>query len=207
MRLSHLSLAAAITTSLGVPALAQSPFEGVITVRMHTPQGGADGSYAIKGDKLRMDMSVSSGRDMAVVMDGSAKRLYILLPSQGTYMERPLDATQMSTSPSADASKLQWTGKKETIAGLACEHALVNNEDGSKFDVCLARGIIFFGPASGIGAGGASAWEQQVRGGFPLRVQRVGDQQPVFQVAKVERKALSDDLFSPPAGWQKMSMP
>ena len=49
--------------------------------------------------------------------------------------------------------------------------------------------------------------QQRVQGGFPLTVQRAGDKEPMFEVTSVEKKKLSDDLFTPPAGWQKMSMP
>jgi len=120
------------------------------------------------------------------------------------------------------------TGKRETIAGYPCEHWLVG-EGADQMDMCLAKGLGFFGfggqgGRAGLGAAFPSLdraglevllaarpeLKELVEGGaFPLKAETAN---LTLVVTRVERKALSDDLFRPPADckqmdWQKMMPP
>lgn len=202
-------LVAASATAVAGPAFAQKPFEGVIDARINTPMGPATSSYSIKGEKLRMDMSMGNGMAMATIVDRAAHKGYVLMPARQMYMERDIPDSLAAAAPNDAAGKFAWTGRTETIAGLSCEHATTTAGDGSKYDMCIAKGITFAGRGGGgMGRGAmASGWQQQVQGGFPLRVQREGDPEPLFEATKVDRKAVANDVFTPPSGWQKMSMP
>jgi hypothetical protein len=183
------------------PARAQS-FEGVLTIRMATPAGGGDATYSIKGERMRMDMSMGGMGSIATILDQSTKKAYMIMPARSMYMETDIPpAAQQS-----DKGSFAWKGTKETIAGQECEDATAKDPDGASYDMCIARGLAVFGHAGGMRRSGPT-WQDQVQGGFPLKVVKTGESEPVFEVTKIEKKSLSDDLFTPPAGYQKMSMP
>lgn len=191
-------------------ALGQKPFEGTIDATMHTQMGELNATYFLKDARMRTDMSMGTGIRTSMIVDPAAHRMYMLMPTRQMYMEREMpDSLLQSAGQQAANNKVTWTGRTETIAGVSCEHATATANDGSQLDMCIAKGIDFGGRAMMMGRRGAAgdSWQQHVEGGFPLRVQRVGDSTPLFEVTKVERKAVGDDLFTPPAGWQKMTMP
>lgn len=185
------------------PARAQKPFEGIIDARIDTPMGSATASYSIKGDKLRMDMSMANGMASAMIVDAGAHRTYMLMATRHMYIERDLPDSMPVAARRSAADDVTWTGRTEKIAGLSCEHALLTEADGSRVDMCIAKGITYVGG----GMGGPTPWQRHALGGFPLKVQREEEPTPMFLVTKVQRKALGDDRFAPPPGWQRMTMP
>ena len=215
MKFLSLSRSAIVGGALVVSASAartQRPFEGVLTIRMASPAGAQDATYSLKGDRMRMDMSLPDGMGMSMLIDRSARKAYVLLPQQRMYMEQDFEEPALPQGGDKGRSSFTWTGKTETVAGLRCEHGIAKDDDGSQYDVCVARGTGFFGgqsggPMSGHGTGPSGGWQRYVADGFPLKVQKVGDPTTVFEVTRVERKSLSNELFTPPAGWQKMQMP
>ena len=208
--LSRSALVVGALAALALPAPAQQPFEGVITVRMSSEAGTQSSTFSVKGEKLRMDLSAGGG-DVAIVMDRAAQKTYILMPSRQMYMEQ--NTPELAAPPAAQQqgpeAQVTWTGRKETIAGYECEHATVKGDDGSEFDACVAKGLAFFAQPQGPGArrGGGASWQRHIAGGFPLKVQKAGDAKAVFEVTKIEPRKLNDDLFTPSPGWQRMTMP
>lgn len=187
-------------------ASAQKPFEGVIEARINTPMGSATASYSIKGQKIRMDMSMAAGLATAMVFDRDAHVMYVLIPSRRSYIEREIPDTVPVTASKPSGHALVWTGKRETIAGLSCDDATVTEDDGAKIDMCIAKGVTYF-ERPGMAHRAPGSWQEQVEGGFPLKVQREDEATPAFEATKVERKTLADDVFAPPAGWRRMSTP
>ncbi len=200
---------AAIVGALALlaPASSQAQFEGVLTAKMNSERGPMDVTHSIKGDKMRMDMTMGRMGDAAMIVDKAAEKSYMLMPQRKMYMENDLSGA-IAQAQSQSKADFKWDGTSQTIAGTKCDDATSKEEDGTVMHMCIAKGIAFHAASGGMGRGAqASAWQRAVQGGFPLKVQREGESQPLFEVTKLEKKSLGDDLFTPPAGWQKLSMP
>jgi hypothetical protein len=203
--------AAAIASLSTIPATlaAQGHFEGVITARVAAQQGGTDVQYSIKGDQFRMDMS-SNGMSMFMLRDAAKNSTMMVMPAQRMYMETSGDMAA-SMQGERKLPDIKLTGKTEKIAGYECEHILLTGDDG-QYDVCAAKGIGTFvtmmGGPMGRGRGAqAAAWQRLGRDLFPLKVQKVGNNEVAFEVTKVEKKSLDNSLFSIPEGFTKMGRP
>jgi len=199
--------------SLALPAasLAAQDFEGAITVRIASTAGNGapapDLEYLARGGKVRVNVRSPMG-SVALIAVPSEKKLYTLMDAQSMYMEQPLsfDARggAAATSPPPTITR---TGKKETIAGHECEHILVSGQQGNT-DVCMARGLgPFFAATAAFGAS-MPAWQRALvaDGAFPLKVSRA-DGTTQLEVTKIERKKMSDALFTVPGNYTKMDMP
>jgi Domain of unknown function (DUF4412) len=208
-RTSHL-FAAAVTaaTLIALPAAAQSTFEGVVTIQVDAgPSGQQPMQYSVKGNKVRMDIS-TQGMQMVMLFDGATHTMDMVIPMRQMYMERTVDDPRVMADSVVAASKIDWTGKKETIAGYACEHANITDDQGQATDVCLAKGLGgFVQVGSGMGGRGSmgGGWEGHIGQLFPLKVERNGAVEML--VTKIEKKSIDDSIFSIPDGYQKMTMP
>jgi hypothetical protein len=205
-----LSLAAAVCTLVTAPvgAMAQGSFEGVITLQVTRGMNGPQTvTYSMKGDKARMDIS-AGGMDMFTIINSTAKTAAMVIPMRQMYMEQSIEQSRRLADSSIANAKIDWTGKKETIAGYECEHANVTDDQGKTDDLCLAKGLGTFmavGGGMGRGRGMGSSWVGHLGQVFPLKV--VEDGQVEMQVTKIEKQSLDDSLFVVPAGYQKMEMP
>lgn len=207
-RVSFLCTALAVV-AVAVPttARAQDAFEGVVTMQMQ-PGPGLEQTmqYSVKGEKTRMDIS---GGDMKMfqLYDAGTGVFDMVIPMRHMYTERTVDAP--TADPGAGKTKIEWTGKKETIAGHECEHANLTDEEGKVSDVCLAKDLGRFmgmpGGSRGRGGRGGGGWQGHIGQTFPLKV--VQDGRVAMLVTRVEKKSLDDSLFAVPSGYQKMGMP
>ena len=209
---SSLLVAALAVATLGaLPAGAQNTFEGVVTFQVNTGSGGEQSmQYSVKGNKVRMDVS-AQGMQMFTLFDGNSKTIDIVIPTRQMYMERSAaDAQHVADSAMAN-TKIDWTGRKETIAGYECEHANITDDEGKTTDVCLAKGLgTFVQMGSGMGGRGRSGgmgggWEGHLGQAFPLKVERDGAVEML--VTNIQKKSIDDSIFSIPDGFQKMTMP
>jgi hypothetical protein len=194
---------------LPVVAQAQSKFEGSITMALTAPQGTTELTYLIHGDQLRLDIPGGRGMTGYVVHDGGKNTTMMVMPSQHMYMD--LSAMQaMMPGASAQTAKtpdIKPTGKKETIAGVECEHVIVTAPDG-QYDVCGAKGLGAFSSMSSPMSRGNSGpgLDRLGKDFFPLKVQKVGGD-VAMHVTKIEKKSLDASMFAVPQGFQKMEMP
>lgn len=205
-RSANFTLVAAF--ALPVPAFAQ--FEGVVTARMAAQQRSMDVTYSIKGGHFRMDMSGMGGMSVYILHLASAPTSQMVIPSQKMYMEMRNAEAVTGQSAATKAPDIKWTGKKETVAGIECEHVIVTDDKGTQADVCAAKGMGSFfsaqGPMGGRGSNTAlDAWQRVGAGSFPLKIQRVGGE-TILEVTRVEKKSLADEIFTVPSGYQKMDM-
>lgn len=228
------TLAAALAGALAaLPAgAAAQGFEGTVAARMTMAEGrAADVLYSIKGDKSRVESRLEGASPevqkmgpSVMIMDASTGEMIHLMPGQKMYMRmNPRDmAKGMESEDQKPVDfKLTKTGRKETIAGYPCEHWLMGDD---QTDVCLAKGLGFWGMTGEAGRGALSKLpgfrRQQIEtqlarhpelreladgGAFPLKVESA-DKKFSMVVTQIEKKKLSDDLFRPPPGYQEMNM-
>ena len=192
-------------------------FEGRITAEM------SDNQVVIlsKNGKSRMEMS-ASGVPMAMIMDYDAGAILTLMPAQRMYMRMDLKQMEQTmrsmtqTTETAGPPKYTRTGRRETIAGVSCEHFLFEAKEGKQMDVCAAKGMGFFGGGGGMGRRGAGVpggYEQMMKefkeGFFPLRMEMIeGTTRTQFMVVKtIERQQVDAGQFEVPAGFSEMKMP
>src|SRR5262249_1766477 len=126
-----------------VPAAlsAQAKFEGTITAKMSAAAGSADVTYFVKGDQFRMDMAGRAG-SMYILRDQAKNTTYMAMPTQRMYMEMP-GASTAEAAAEAKPRDVKMTGRKETVAGIECEHATITS-DNIQYDACIAHGLGMF---------------------------------------------------------------
>jgi hypothetical protein len=159
-----------------------------------------------------MDMTGMGGRGggMAMLHDATKGTTYMVMPAQKMYMDmtNAADRAAPSVERKAAAASIKMTGKKETIAGVECEHVLITGDDG-EHDACIAKGMGTFtmmsNPMGGRGAAPPGWAEKLGKDAFPLKVQKVGGELD-FEVTKIERKSLDASLFTVPGDFQKLDM-
>jgi hypothetical protein len=202
--------------ALGAATMAAAPlqaqeFEGVITMHMAgTARDGTpmpDLEYMARSGKMRINAKSPMG-NMGIIAVPSEKKLYMLMDAQSMYMEQPLSLTSSNPASSATAPTVTRTGKKEMIAGYECEHVTVT-EKSNTLDVCMARGLgPFLSAASALPGATMPGWQKALiaDGGFPLKVTKA-DGTTQLEVTKIEKKKLSDKLFTVPDNYSKMDMP
>ena len=199
------ALAAVAAASPG----AQQPFEGAITVRMSEMQQ-TDMRYFMRRGMVRAEITGRQGRVMTTIVDPRMQSMTMLLPEQQAYLRRPLTppAGPITKDPPR-APTVVRTGRSEMIAGVPCEHVTIRGEAGET-DACVTSSIAQF-PAMGVlgyRGRGAATWRGDLNAqqlGFPLEVVREG--RTVWEVTKVERRALDPSLFTGPAGWRETQLP
>jgi hypothetical protein len=209
-------------------------FEGTITAKIFGGDQDIQLNYSTKGALSRIETSATQERQSftgVMILDMKSGKQMMLLPPTKTYMEmnlKELGEQMKGDEDSTKLPKLTPTGKQETIAGYTCEHWLVDDEE--KTDVCLAKGLGFFGFGSSEQRGGplntlrnlnldpeiAAQIEANpelkkfIEGGaFPLKITQIENGQPrtVMEVTGIERKTLDDSLFTIPPGYKKMEVP
>src|SRR5215208_5662687 len=163
---------AALAPLAGRPAAAQQPFEGVITVRTTSMQAQQqDAQYYVRQGASRVEMTSSRGQ-MVLVTDPQKQTMYMMMPEQKTYMERPLAQPPGPVTKDAPAEpQVVRTGRTDTIAGFQCEHVTITTERGTA-DACMTRQLGAI-PAMGAGmrrgmggqGGGAGGGGAGARGG------------------------------------------
>lgn len=205
---TRIALALAMATAAGLPSVvrAQGAFEGVVTFSLEAGRGPGTMQYSIKGQNVRMDMSMGGGMAVYTLFNADTKTMDMVMPERQMYMEYSAASMPAMADSMTNRAKLTWTGQKETIAGYECEHATITGEGGTT-DVCLAKGLGTFVSAGGGMRGRGpmgGGWESAVHGMFPLKVQQDG--RVIMEATKIEKKTLDPSLFTVPGGYQKMQM-
>lgn len=196
---------------------AQAPFEGAVTIRMSskTPQGvmSQQMEYFMRAGKVRVNMAAPAGMPVAgpsLILSPAEKKMYMLMPAQSAYMELAMSDSLATAAAQrapglADDAKIVRTGKRETVAGLSCEHVQVIAKAGTA-DMCVSKELgRFVNPTDAMRQSGGG-WQRELGNEFPLKVTMPDGSVPI-EVVKVERKRLSNELFTVPGTYNKMTMP
>jgi Domain of unknown function (DUF4412) len=224
------------TSSSSSSAPSGGAFEGEITSKMFIGDQTMETRYAIKGARNRIETHFPPGSAQAAVMQASVTLMDVdsstmttLFPKTKTYTTMNWNEMAEEMSKAAgngapmDFPKVTSTGKTETIAGINCEHWLLDD----KMDVCMAKGMGYFG---GGGSGGILdklknlTMREKIKaqldanpelakfaegGAFPLKMAQIenGQSKTIMEVTSVERKSLDDSLFTVPADYKKTEIP
>lgn len=187
-------------------------FEGKVNFRVEGDGETADMSYLIKDQKFRME--IPEQQDAAIIMDMNEKKMMMVMNEQKMYMEFPMESLQQMAdngSEEEEMADVQMTGETKTINGYECEKWTYEGEEGS-VEAWMTKelgGFMFMG--NPMAADEKPEWQSKIEkeGYFPMLVIYLedGETSSRFEVTSVEKKSLSDDLFTVPAGFQKMDMP
>jgi hypothetical protein len=215
-------------------------FEGMIAMKMETEnQKGTEMTYFLKGRHTRIETKMGDNPEGQAVMlwDLEGAKITTLMPARKMYMTMDLKQTaegleeaskEMKKSKGEEETKfpkLTPTGKQETIAGYTCEHWLMG--DKQDIDMCVAKGLGYFGMGGQSGGGIASLkslafspkllaeaaahpeWVKLLEGGaFPLKLTTMEDGKVKMnmEATKIERKSLDDSLFTVPPDYKELNM-
>lgn len=210
-----------LATALPV-GLSGQGFEGRVTLEISGGSGqpANEAVVLVKGTKTRIEMAAPGmqGVEVYMIIDDESGSVISVMPAQRMYVTMDPRQAAGRSSDGAKAPKITRTGRTEKVAGVSCEHVLVDDGGEEQMDVCGATGMGFFGlrgkhgPMGG-GAALAPGYAELTRefkeGFFPLTVDRIrgGSQERMVTVKSIERKSLDQALFEPPAGFRRMDMP
>ncbi|HVO73372.1 MAG TPA: DUF4412 domain-containing protein [Ignavibacteriaceae bacterium] len=174
--------------------------------------------YIVKGDKIRMNFNLDNEKgdqQMGMIMDIPNKKTYMIMPSQKMYMEYPYQELSKETKEKIDEKwgKMSWTDETKMINGYKCQKITYSKEDEGSGEIWVTKDLgklTFFG--SQMGKSEAPEWlpEFMKEGNFPmLGIQKdeSGNETLRWEIVKIEKQPVSDDTFTPPSDFQKMSMP
>jgi len=236
--MNRIIVAAALAVTCAVPAAAQGTFEGLVVGTMLTPDGKTVAfKYYQLGSRIRQEYTIE-GHLMSTIYDGTTGDMIMLIPQQKKYTVMNMRqmsgaARQMAQgmggnrgggdTPDFSKMKVTATGRRETIAGVSCEHYLFENTetpDHKPMDMCGATGMGFMGM---MGDAGSSMMPSTIallrsqnpelariarQGFFPLKMtfpSKNGD--GVWTATSIDRRRPDAALFQPPAGYSAMTIP
>jgi len=227
-----------LAVTLAAPGAAQGTFEGLVVGSMATPEGKVvPFRYYQLGSRIRNEYTIEE-HTMSTIYDGTTGDMLMMIPQQKKYMvmnmrsasgtARQLARGMSGRGGSADGApdfskmKVTATGRRETIAGISCEHYLFANTekpDAKPMDMCGATGMGFMGMAGEAGSMMPSTIELlrsqnpdlariARQGFFPLKTIFSGPHgDAIWTVASIDRRRPEASLFQPPAGYTEMVVP
>ena len=136
--------------------------------------------------------------------------MILLLDAQKAAMDMDLGAPGApQPNTNAQASAVDKTGKKETIAGITCEDWVVKDPSGSRTETCVAEGLPYLDLDALRHAGGGSSGKAEMRTQktVPLRsveYDKSGSELTRAEVTAVKKEKLDDSLFEVPEGYARM---
>lgn len=205
-------------------------FEGEITANVTSKTALAASApmqlvFGINKPKYRIDMGggpataaqLPAGGSM--ILDPPAKKGWLLVPSQKTAMVLDFEKLKAQskggvpslpgqpkpTTPSVPP-KIDKTGKKDVVAGYACEIWNITAE-GKRAEACVAEGITWI-DLTDLGFGSPELTLTAIAteaNRFPLRVvayDAKGAEETRMEVVKVDKKKLDDARFVVPADYR-----
>jgi hypothetical protein len=208
-----ISFAVLLVLFLTPVIISQDSFEGMVKYKITADGETVDMNYFVKGDKIKMDMEGES--NVSVIFSNKDKVMLMIMPDQKMYMEMPIRMEAggpVESESDIDESDFVKTGEKKEIAGYTCEKWLYNDDE-SEVESWLTKELgsfIFFG--NPMEQDKKPEWQSQLEteGYFPVLVivkDSKGKVESRMEVIEVEEKSLNDNLFMPPAGYEKLSMP
>jgi hypothetical protein len=200
-------------------SMAFGDFEGQVDMKM-THKGSdkvTDMKYLVKGSKLRMQVeSAESKYKVATIMDMKKHQLITVMDDKKMYMVTDIHPEKFAGPKKDHHFSIKKTGNSETILGHDCQEWDYSSDDSS--------GKIWFTKGLGNWWGNSMAAQSDKLPSdqkamvktmlseklFPMKYQfndKSGTATGTMEVTNIEKKSLSSDLFEPPAGYKKVSVP
>ncbi len=221
-----LSRIVALLGLVTVSALSALAFEGRVSLGFSDGKGREQViDYAMKGALVRLEPKMKEAAGAAMIMDAAKQEMTILMPEQRMYMTMPMRGAPAAGPGASEPKnvKVEKTGRTEKILGYDCEEYVMTDR-GQTTEMWVTEQLgSFMGLGGGNPMGGmiggrkakaeGNAWEQVLKdkkGAFPLRVvghDAKGKETFRLEAKKIEPGNVPDDLFAPPAGFQKFAMP
>jgi len=207
-------------------AIFDVPTERILALREELEADGVmtveETQMYIKGNLIRTDMETEDG-PAYVTMDLEQGIIRMFQPSESMYIEwTKEDMERMKTmmpntgGGSSEQPEPRETGQTKSISGMSCVAYDMDTEDGvtrvwvSKDNAQLVKafaGLMESVSAMTMEEGETDASALIAEHGFPVLMLRLGyDMYTIEETLSVERQSVSDDLFTPPAGYKKMTM-
>ncbi|MFO7448059.1 MAG: DUF4412 domain-containing protein, partial [Ignavibacteriaceae bacterium] len=192
---------------------AQKKFEGKVNIKVTQDDESSIIEYYLKDNKMRFEMGEEISQFSIIDMAG--KKIYMVIPADEIYMEVPAQgmftAVEQNNSE-VGLNRIQPTGEAKEINGYLCEKWVYNGDEGiteSWLAIDLGGFLFMDNP---MGGGSKSGWQSEIEssGYFPMLIinrNNDGEEKSRYEVTSIEQESLSADLFTPPAGYQKMEMP
>jgi hypothetical protein len=184
-------------------AAAQGDFEGVIHVTTMDEGHSREGVLRIKGSRWRFETEMDG--EQGAFVRGRDGRMFSVIHSQRQYAWFPDVAGQ------DEPMHFEATGEADRVAGYECRYYRIRDpngaQDGDIACITTALGFVGFGPTGGDARLDDVALRQQFRDGFMILRSRDAQGTVEYEVTRVERTAVPDDMFEPPAGYTELRMP
>ncbi|MDQ6612770.1 MAG: DUF4412 domain-containing protein [Gemmatimonadota bacterium] len=177
-----------------------------------------DIEYMTRRGKVRISLGgVGAASPGAVIYVPDEGLVYTIFPAASMYMQSTIAELTPPAANAGDSVRatrrdmiartpvVTHTKQFELIAGHRCEHITVQAGT-DKTDICMAKGLGAFIMPGILGQNQAWQTATDAANGFPMKVQQA-DGTVMIEVTKVERKALSESLFSVPESYSKMPDP
>jgi Domain of unknown function (DUF4412) len=223
--------------TVAAPAAAQGSFEGKVVYHVTMANGDTTTmTYYQMGEKIRQEMEMEEMQATSIY-DASTGESIMLIPRTKQYMvmnfkkmgeamggmSQPMPGSRAQLTADLTEMRVTPTGKKETVAGITCEHYLFEAKDpkpeDQPVDICGAPKMGFTGFVGGPGGGpmipdtrtllkaaDPDLKKLAANGFFTLKVS-LGTDDLHMEATEVDRGPVDAALFRPPADYKKMGMP
>lgn len=212
-----LFLCCAVTNSV-----AGTPFEGKVVYKIKTQDENMDMTIYAKENKSRMEFA-THGQVMSMIMDSQAKKMYMVMDEQKMAMSISMDIADVATTEShkehSNSNVMpKKTGKTKTILGYTCEQWEMRGDDGSVVELWSSKdmgsfpGFMNKGPMTGASGFDLSSIKEfsEMQSIFPMLIivkDKSGKEALHMEATAIEKKSLSNSMFTVPTGYHVMEMP
>jgi hypothetical protein len=188
---------------------AQRPFEGVILAESFVNRQPQSETLYVKGNRWRLEGFDRASKSAGAMIGDDKGQISLLMPSRRVYMRQPVASDLDSALKLVTFTKV---GRSELVAGSQCDYYKVQFQNSAAMDrqFCVATDIGFVGftPEARVHEGLASLGigaiaRRKFPSGFVVLKALDKTGKVIFAATKIDRRALGDDLFEPPAGWRE----
>jgi len=190
-------------------------FEGKVNIKLVSDGDVSFIDYLIKGNTFRMEMKDEEGESTAsIIMDMNEMKMITLMTEDKMYMEYPLEQTMEENEnddSDGEIEEVRITNETREINGFNCQKLIYEDKENMEAWATTDIGNFMF-YESPMGGSGIPEWYLAFSdaGFFPILViekDDSGEEESRWEVTSVEKKSLSEDLFVPPADYEKMEIP
>lgn len=206
--------------ALSLPSvLTAADFEGTVHMTVTSGKHSSTIEYQVKPGLVRTNIATGKGEVATTIMDFAKGQMVILIPGQKMYMVHSLPPlnTPVTSPGHAGDRPVVATSETESILGYACTKYLAPSAEGSTVEMWVTSDLgNFSGFGGGAGPGGSRSSTSQEwvklaagKGFFPLRVvtkSPSGEETARMEVSSVDKTALPESTFLPPAGYQELNI-